>query len=87
MQDIEQIRERIVELCESGAEIHVSVSSKRPKICVEDAPARICGAYKNLFRLETVEQGLKKSYTVQYTDLFIGKVKIRELDTSETNEI
>lgn len=79
MLDVNEIKERIFRLCESGEEIHLSVYSKRPKICVVDVPARISGAYKNLFRIETTESGVVKAYTVQYTDLFIGKVKIREL--------
>lgn len=80
MQDINELKERIMKLCRSGETVHVSVISKRPKINVVDAPARISEAYKNLFRVETTENGTKKAYTVQYTDLFIGKVKIREIE-------
>ena len=78
--NIELIKSQIMELYEKKAEIHVEVHSTRPKIQVENAPARITGVYKNLFRIETVENGLLKGYTVQYTDLFIGRVRIKELE-------
>ncbi len=78
--DINVIKTAIVELYEKSVEIHVDVNSTRPKIHVENAPAKITGVYKNLFTIETLENGLKKTYTVQYTDLFIGKVRIKELE-------
>lgn len=80
MHDIEEIKAKIKELYENGAEIHVDVHSKKPKIKVENSPACITGVYRNLFTIETQDNGLKKQYTVQYTDLFIGKVKISELE-------
>ena len=79
MRDINSIKAEIKALCENKREICVDVRSKRPKIDVLGAPAVITGVYKNLFTLEVMENGLKKVYSVQYTDLFIGKVNIREL--------
>lgn len=79
MQNIDVIKESIKKLYENKTEIHVDVHSTKPKINVVDSPAKITGVYRNLFTLETVENGLKKLYTVQYTDLFIGKVRIDEL--------
>lgn len=83
MQDINSIKLAISDLHKDGTEIHVCVHSTRPKINVDGAPAKITGVYKNLFTIETVENGLKKTYTVQYTDLFIGKVKIEELEKAD----
>ena len=80
MMDINDMKIKIGDLYKRNEEIHVDVHSKKPKINVINAPARIVGVYKNLFMLEAVENGMKKSYTVQYTDLFIGKVKIKELE-------
>ena len=78
--DINEMKNAISKLYERNIEVHVDVHSTKPKIHVTNATARITGVYKNLFRIETVEGGLKKGYTVQYTDLFIGKVKIKELE-------
>lgn len=80
MVDIEVIKTKIKWLYENNVDIHVDVHSKRPKISVQDAIANITGVYKNLFTIETFEKGMKKTYSVQYTDLFIGKVKIKELE-------
>lgn len=82
MQDISVLKDMIARLYEAGGEIHIEVHSTKPRISVSDSPARITGVYKNLFRIETVEDGLKKAYTVQYTDLFIGKVRIKELEAA-----
>lgn len=79
MMDINDIKARISELYENNVEIHICVHSKKPKINIEDATAKITGIYKNLFTLEVIENGLKKVYSVQYTDLFIGKMKIKEM--------
>ena len=78
--DINDIKAKMTELYNKNVEIHVGVHSKRAKINVVSVPARITGIYKHLFMIETMENGMKKSYTVQYTDLFIGKVKIKELE-------
>ena len=78
--NIDLIKLQITELYEKNVEVHIDVFSTRPKININNAVAKITGVYKNWFRIEVVEGGLKKGYTVQYTDLFIGKVKIRELE-------
>lgn len=80
MTDIDLIKTEIKELYDKQKEIHINVHSTKPKIHVTGAPATITGVYKNVFRIETVEDGMKKAYTVQYTDLFIGKVSIKELE-------
>ncbi len=79
MTDINLIKAAIRELYEKRSDIHVDVHCTKPKIHVVGAPATITGVYKNLFTLEVTDNGLKKVYTVQYTDLFIGKVSINEL--------
>ena len=79
MRNISIIQSQIKKLYDNETEIHISVHSTRPKINVVNAPAKITGVYKNLFTVSVVENGLKKLYSVQYTDLFIGKVIIYEL--------
>lgn len=80
MQDINVIKDRVGELFVRAPEVHIDVHSTRPKVSVSSLPAKIVGVYRNFFRIEAVEDGMLKAYTVQYTDLFIGRVKIAELD-------
>lgn len=80
MQDIDTIKEKIKKLYESGAPISICVHSSIPKVEVDGASVFIKGVYKNLFTVEAIENGLKKIYTVPYADVFIGKVKILELE-------
>lgn len=79
MQDINTIKEAINVLFNENKEIHIDVHSTRPKINVSNAPATITGVYKNLFTVEVCENGLKKIFSIPYTDLFIGKVIIKEI--------
>ena len=80
MQEIDLIKTKIKELYEKGEVVHVDVNSSRPKIHVNGAQALITGVYKNLFTLETVENDMKKIYSVQYADVLIGRVKIMEIE-------
>lgn len=80
MKDINELKEKINDLYQKKLTIHVDVHSKRPRTNVDNVPATITGAYKNLFTIEVFENGIINKYSVQYTDLFIGKVKIKELD-------
>jgi uncharacterized protein Veg len=80
VQKIDIIKKFVENLYENGGDIHVDVHSSRPKINVNGASARIIGVYKNLFTVEALENEMKKIYTVQYSDILIGKVKIRELE-------
>lgn len=77
--DIVAIKERVHSLFEMDSVIHVCVHSSKPKIHINDTPVRIVGVYKNLFTIEAEENGLKKTFTIPYTDVFIGKVLIKEL--------
>lgn len=79
MQDINTIKEAINVLFNENKEIHIDVHSTRPKINVSNAPATITGVYKNLFTVDVYENGIKKVFSIPFTDLFIGKVIIKEI--------
>ena len=79
MQDINTIKEAINVLFNENKEIHIDVHSTRPRINVSNAPATITGVYKNLFTVDVYENGIKKVFSIPFTDLFIGKVIIKEI--------
>lgn len=80
MRDIDEIKAKIRELYDSKTEIHVNVNSKKPRINVENSPGHITGVYRNLFTIEANENGWIRTFDVQYTDLFVGKVRILEIE-------
>ncbi len=73
---IDEIRMKVQKQFRTNPRIHINVSMNRPKIKIENQPARIIGVYPNIFQIEA--EG--KSYTVQYIDLLTNNVRITELE-------
>ena len=65
MNNTDEIKIAVKKLFDKTTDIHVDVISRKPKIRIENAPARIVGVYKNLFTIEVNEDGLKKADTVR----------------------
>lgn len=80
MADIEMIKKHIKRLYEKDPNIHIDVSLSHPKLYLENAPAVIKGVYSNLFRIEEERSGYAQSHSLQYADVLIGRIRIRELD-------
>lgn len=76
---IESIRKGVRHLFETNPHIHMNVTMRHPKVSVQNGPAVIKGVYPNFFQIEETESGYSRSHTVQYNDVFIGRVEILEL--------
>lgn len=76
---LEMVKEKIRRLYQTDPNIHISVTSTSPRIDVRNQPAEIVGVYKNIFRIKVDDNTAKHFHTLQYTDLLINKVKIREI--------
>ncbi len=79
MNELEKIKAGIRSLCDAGTVIHVSINMTRPKVIVTNAPAKIIGAYPNMFRLEECAEPIR-CHSLKYTDVLIKQVEIRELE-------
>ncbi len=77
MNPLETIREKMKRLKDKDPNIHVNVTISRPKIRLDNTPAQILDIYPNVFRLRDIAQD--KLYTVKYSDILTGQVKIIEL--------
>jgi len=73
------IMARLKELYRSAPDIHVSISTTRPKLHVERAEAKLTGVYPHIFRLAIKGECGIQYYSHPYTDVLVGKVKIEEL--------
>ena len=75
-----QLRERLAELKKTDPVIHIDVAIPRPRVNLEGATARIVGVYPFIFRIEApAPDGTIQSYSLQYSDIMIGRIKIKEL--------
>lgn len=72
----EKIKREIKELHKEKPNIHISVSMSGSRLKFENEPAKIKGAYPNIFVVEI--DG--KTYSFPYTDLMIKQVEISELN-------
>ena len=79
MKPLEYIKTEITRLYEENPHVHISVKITRPKVAVEHASAKIVGVYKNIFQIETLEDGHQNRYTFQYNDVLMGQISIEEL--------
>lgn len=77
------IRQRIKELHDSYSAIHINLSLTRPRVCEQNVEATITGVYPNFFIVEESHTGIRRSHSIQYTDIYIGKIDIPELYLQE----
>ncbi len=77
---MDYIKKEIKRLYEKGTTVHISIKIKRPKLVAEDAPVRIVGVYSNIFQIEESGGDYPIRRTLQYADVLVGNVKIKELD-------
>ena len=87
MDRLDHIKGEIEKLYKTNPNIHVSLKLARPKLIVKEAPAKITGVYRNIFQIEESDGGRPIRHTVQYGDVLIGQVKIRELGCIEAVDI
>ena len=72
---VNDIRHGIQVLYRTNQDVHVSVSTNRPKINIKNQKARINAVYPNVFVIES--NG--KLYTAQYVELITKDIQIPEL--------
>lgn len=80
MSTVEYIRKEIKRLCEVAPDVHVSVKTAHPRMNVSGMPARLVGAYQNIFQIEESSGGCPNRHSFQYGDVMIGQVVIEELE-------
>ena len=82
MNNINTVRYRVQQLYHKHPHIHLNASITKPKTVLRNQPATITAIYPHIFRIETQENGICRSYTLQYADVCTQKIQILEL--SET---
>ena len=75
--NIELIKAKIKLLYEKNPIIHVNVSLNHPKIQLRGVAVQIEEIYPHVFRILEIDSG--KRFTLQYTDILIGRIEVLEL--------
>ena len=79
MNEIQQIRQRILERYRLDPKIRINVSFAKPKLHLNDVPVEITGVYANIFQIEEVTDGQTRRHTLQYTDVLTHNIEILDL--------
>lgn len=89
MNYIEEIKTGIEKLYKTNPKVHISTIRARPKRIVTSSPAKIVGVYENIFQVEECgEDNSPTRYTVRYSDVLVGQVKVEELESiSESDKL
>ncbi len=74
------IRTKITELFQSNPNIHMNVSLSRPRLQLENAPAKILGVYPHIFQIEESSTGKVRRHILQYSDILTHQIVIAELE-------
>lgn len=74
----DEIKEAVINSLNKGDKIHISKKSRVP---IVNAPAIFKGAYNHFIRVEAnINNVIWETYTISYSELFIGDTVIHELD-------
>jgi uncharacterized protein Veg len=74
------IRAQILQLFQTNPNIHMNVSLSRPKLVLENAPAKILSVYPHIFQIEECSCGAPKKHILQYSDILTRHIVITELE-------
>ena len=79
MNEIQQIRQRILERYRHDPKIRINVSIAKPRLHLNNVPVEITGVYANIFQIEEVTDGQARRHTLQYTDVLTHNIEILDL--------
>lgn len=79
MNEIQQIRQRILERYQLDPKIRINVSIANPKLHLNNVPVEITGVYANIFQIEETTDRTARRHTLQYTDVLTHNIEILDL--------
>lgn len=79
MNEIQQIRQRILERYRLDPKIHINVSIAKPKLHLNNVPVEIMGVYANIFQIEETTDRTARRHTLQYTDVLTHNIEILDI--------
>ena len=78
MNSLTSIKQCANNLFTTHPHVHVNVSLPQPKIHLKDHPVTITGVYPNIFQLEDRTGDRPSTHIVQYVELMMGHIEIKE---------
>ncbi len=80
MSSLDIVKSQITRLYKTNPHVHMDVYLASPKTVLENAEATITDVYSHLFRIKENSNGTPKFHTLQYSQIYTGQIKIRELE-------
>ncbi len=80
MSSLLEIKQQIQYLYKTNPHIHLDVNIARPKLNLCNVEATIKGVYPNLFMIEEISNGHLKQHSIQYSEIIMKNVIIKELN-------
>ncbi len=74
---LNEIKEELESIYMQSKLIHVSIHNRRNKVI--DAPSKILGIYQRFLCVESKVNRYTEKFTINFTDIMIGNVTIKEL--------
>lgn len=74
---LNQIKEELERIYKQSKLIHVSIHNRRNKVI--EAPSKILGIYQRFLCVESQVNRYTEKFTINFTDIMIGNVTIKEL--------
>ena len=79
MNEIQQIRQRILERYQRDPRICINVSIAKRKLHLNNVPVEITGVYAHIFQIEDTSSKPAKRYTLQYADVLTHNIEILDI--------
>lgn len=79
MNSLDVIKMKIQKLYKTNPRIHINVVLSNPRVNLRNEQVVITGVYPHIFQIEAQSGPEPRAYTLQYSDVLIGRIEILEL--------
>ncbi len=73
------LREKLKKLYVENPNLHINVNLAKPKLNLINEQVKLTGVYAHIFQIEEYSTGVPVRYTLQYADVIIKRIEIKEL--------
>ncbi len=79
------VKTKLQVLYKTTPTVHITVNLCKPSVQLTMVEARLVGLYEHIFQIEAQRNGRIDKYSIQYSDVMAGIVKIEELNRVTAN--
>lgn len=86
MQTVQIIKRQLTQIYNTNPVIHITMPLSRGLQNSSSKRVRLAGVYRNIFVVQESINGIKKTHTLQYSDVLTNEIEIKELIIKKDNE-